>query len=401
LPKQYFPIPNSKESNLPFQNFASFLTNITLAIFSWRFRSSKMKCLNLFSTLLLALLCSAFLSCHNNASNQVHDYLANLSKIEILIYECGFSDYPEKNMSLYVSFFIINNSDDTLRYTNTRSLFSRFYCTDNTKMTVADDPLPRDSIQRVVIPPHKGKYAYIYLKLGKSDMNFKFRIGMKLLRWHASNSKTILAEIAHDKQDTIWSNVKIFNTTKNHSVSAPAEDQYQARILEKVLPAFFSSLTDGDKKNYTLSIDQNKIKQLKETIVDTVDVRNKMLLKKKSRVAICEMQIHNNSNDTLKYASMSCSWLETYVTDNVDFKIPEQICLQNIPELRVIPPRQSSIVEIPIVTDLKTALPRKIKIGLSLQKCTEDPFNTVPGLFEMVLKPLTRNMIWSNEVEIH
>lgn len=358
-----------------------------------------MKSLSLFLALFSMILCAAFLSCHNRTTSGLPNSLSSLSKINIFIYDCDFGDYLNEHNSLSVSFFIINNTDDTLKYTDTRCLFSKFYCTDNPNMTVMDYPLPGDSLKRVVIPPHKGKYAYLGFKLRKMPVtNLKFKIGMKLVRWHAGNTKTILAEMAHEKPDTIWSNVKLVKTGKN--ISDPTEDQYKARILTKVLPAFSPPLTDEDKKAYTISIDQNKIKRLKDTMVDTVDLEKYKLLKMKSRVAICEMKIHNNSNDTLQYASMSCSWLEMYMTNNVDFKVTEQMCFKNVPEVKVIPPKQSSVVEIPIITDVKTVLPQKIKIGLNLQKCTGDDLWNAIVLLDLILKPKASNTIWSNEVTI-
>jgi hypothetical protein len=264
--------------------------------------------------------------------------------------------------------------------------------------------LPFDSIVRVVIPPYRGKYAYVNFKLRKMpDNGFKFRIGMKLVRWHVGKIKTILAAITHEKTDTVWSNVKVLEINKNQQISDTAENRYEAQILKKMLPFFSPPLTQGDKTKYTLNINQAKIKRLmilKDTAMKFFDLPNRKV--DKYLYTICEMKIHNNSGDTLKYFSMYCSWLEMYSTNDIDFKVPEQMCFQNYPDVQVIPPRKSTTVKIPIVTDVKTLLPRKIKIGLRLQRLNEDnPFDIAPGLLDLMLIPQTSNMIWSNEIEIH
>ncbi len=272
-------------------------------------------------------------------------------------------------------------------------------------MTVADKrPLPFDSVVRVVIPPHNGKYASLDFKVLKMpDTGFVFRIGMKLAQWHAGSPKTILAAIAREKTDTVWSNVKVLDIRKNHQLSDIAEIRYEAQILKKVLPFFSSPLTQEDKTKYTLNINQARIKALKilgDTAMKFFDLPNRKL--SKYLYTICEMRINNNSDDTLKYFSMNCSWLEMYTTNDVYFKVPERMCMQNYPEAQVIPPRQTSVVKIPIVAYIKTLLPRKIKIGLSLQRLNDDnPYDLAPGLLDLMLKPQPSNMIWSNEVTIH
>jgi hypothetical protein len=125
-------------------------------------------------------------------------------------------------------------------------------------------------------------------------------------------------------------------------------------------------------------------------------------IKKKYLFTICETKINNNSGDTLKYINMTCSWLDIYKVNNVNFGLVGQFCLGNYPEVRTVLPRQSSMFKIPVIAKVAANLPQKIKIGLSLQKYTGD--NQFFSLFdprELLMKPETSNMIWSNEVVIH
>jgi hypothetical protein len=341
------------------------------------------------------------ISCHKGVSNSAAPgSLSPPSKLSIYIDYCDFGDYQGVPNSFGVRFFIINNTNDTLKYTNTGCLFSRFYCVDNTNMTVMDFPLPWDSIKRVVILPHRGKSVWVNFKMGKMpDTGFKFKIGMKLVQRYSGNARAILNIMVSEKQDTIWSGVKVVKTNGNHRISERTPEQYKEYILEKPLAPFFPPLIEGDRRKFTLSIDQSKIKRLTDTAIYTYTSKG---VKKKYLFTICETKINNNSDDTLKYINMKCSWLEMYKVNNVNFSLAEQLCFGNYPEIYVVLPRQSSTVKIPVITDVATNLPEKIKIGLSLQKYTGDnQFFTLFDPRELMMKPETSNMIWSNEVTIH
>jgi hypothetical protein len=59
--------------------------------------------------------------------------------------------------------------------------------------------------------------------------------------------------------------------------------------------------------------------------------------------------LYNNSKDTLKYPSYSCTWPNNYVTDDEDriyVDIPD--CDKNIPITVLIPPKESKKVELKI-----------------------------------------------------
>jgi hypothetical protein len=346
----------------------------------------------------------ASISCHYGVSNQAaSNSLSHPSKLSIFIDDCDFGNYLGVPNSLGVVFFIINNGNDTLKYTSTACLFSKFYCVDNANMTLMDYPLPWDSIKRVVILPHRGKSVAVGFKFSKiPDTSFKFKIGMKLVQWHNGNTHAILNRMAREKQDTIWSDVEVVKTDRNHHIPERTPEEYKKYILKKPLTAFFPSLTEKDKRKYTLSIDQSKIKQLKDTAIYEMDTLRDKGFKRKYLFTICEMRINNNSDDTLKYISMSCSWLWLYRVNNVNFRVADQFCLKNVDEIRAVLPRRSSIVKIPVITDSKTDFPKKIKIGLSLQKFTgSDQFFNFFDPRELMLRPETSNMIWSNEVMIH
>lgn len=59
--------------------------------------------------------------------------------------------------------------------------------------------------------------------------------------------------------------------------------------------------------------------------------------------------LKNNTNDTLKHQSMSCSYTDLYNVSNNTFKIVKQECLRNVSVIASIPPYQTSEVELTLI----------------------------------------------------
>jgi hypothetical protein len=57
----------------------------------------------------------------------------------------------------------------------------------------------------------------------------------------------------------------------------------------------------------------------------------------------------NNTKDTLKYQSMSCSYADFYNVSNNTFKIVKQNCLRNVAVIVTIPPYKTSEVELILI----------------------------------------------------
>lgn len=78
-------------------------------------------------------------------------------------------------------------------------------------------------------------------------------------------------------------------------------------------------LTASDRKNYVITIDQNKVWTLKYSLPKN-NYYGKVVL-------FVPMKFTNNSNDTLKYMTMSCSWEEFYLTDRKEIAtVPSESC---------------------------------------------------------------------------
>ena len=161
-------------------------------------------------------------------------------------------------------------------------------------------------------------------------------------------------------------------------------------LLKSPLPTYYA-LTEEDKKDYILSINQKAIKAPTDTIIFGI----------KYSVTYLPVRFTNYSRDTLKYIDMDCTWLDCYFTNNNRVKFEQQICFKNEPYIYEIAPQHSLSINIPIVlNDNGSSLNQKFRIGISLQKYIDNSQLLNFDAFNYFLRSETSNIIWSNEVEL-
>lgn len=174
----------------------------------------------------------------------------------------------------------------------------------------------------------------------------------------------------------------------NLSVFCHAQDSLNYMRTSKVKP-----LTALDRKNYVLTINQNKLAKLKYT---PPNGKNNYYRK---TVLFVPVKLTNNSNDTLKYLSMTCSWEEFYLVDKREIAgIPIEECIKNIPCTIMLPPHKSFIIRIPVI---KIQRGKKFRIGMTLIKLFKE--TNLLDLFSIDRSSLSKNVnyiIWSNAVEL-
>jgi len=160
-------------------------------------------------------------------------------------------------------------------------------------------------------------------------------------------------------------------------------------LLKTPLPIYYA-LTDNDKRKYVLTIEQHNIKKPNDTLI----------FGKEYMATSLPVKFTNYSTDTLKYLGMDCSWLDSYFTNNKTIEFKKQLCFKNGPSVKIIPPRQTVNIYIPIVLKKNANyLKLKFRIGMSLQKFIDyKQFWDFP--FTYMLRPETCNMIWSNEIQL-
>jgi hypothetical protein len=105
--------------------------------------------------------------------------------------------------------------------------------------------------------------------------------------------------------------------------------------------------------------------------------------------------ITNNSSDTLRYLSMSCSWANYYVIDQRALHLPTPQCDRDTALLIVIPPhkQQEAVLRLISLLTAKQLHNTKFKVGFKfVQACDTDKAS----------KELrkSKNVVWSNNLVI-
>ncbi|WP_133525210.1 hypothetical protein [Flavobacterium sp. 245] len=152
------------------------------------------------------------------------------------------------------------------------------------------------------------------------------------------------------------------------------------RIILTIAVLLFNYLTfsqTAKKENYALTIKKGKI--IKEN---------------KQTFWIIPTTLTNNTKDTLKYYSMSCSWQEFYSVDSNKLQVEGKDCDKNIPTILTLAPRQSRTVENRLLISQRiNASEIKFKIGFNLMKVSS---NQKKFDFDFIEQRKKKNIIWSN-----
>lgn len=155
------------------------------------------------------------------------------------------------------------------------------------------------------------------------------------------------------------------------------------RIILTISVLLFNCLTfsqTAKKENYTLTIKKGKV-----------------IEENKQRFLMTPATLTNNTKDTLKYYSMSCSWQDFYSVDSKELQVDGQDCDKNIPIILTLAPGESKTVEIRLLMDQTIyASEIKFKIGFNLMKVssTQKEFD-----FDFNEQQKKKNIIWSNIIQ--
>ncbi|MCS3733404.1 hypothetical protein [Mucilaginibacter dorajii] len=317
-----------------------------------------------------------------------------IDRADLGIYAMG---NPEQ--FLHITYFLINNSDDTVKYVGAGCLTSRFFHIDNPDITIIDNNWPPDSTEMLLIPPHRGIEGNLIGKFKLRPVSaFKFKVGISLLKWGRDDIPSILKKVTISGANVLWSDVETVEVENKHYNYKRDIANIKARWLKRPMDAFFPPLTKTDRDKYSISIDENKIAKLRDSIVYDLNISKRSILKRKCLVTMCPVKLNNNSKDTLEYINMKCSWTDIYKPDNNKFSVVKMICYSNFPTTIKVFPDQSITIYVPIKTfDLKNRN-TKIKIGMNLYKYWSNDQLHMFNPDELMLRPETNNMVWSNEI---
>jgi len=103
--------------------------------------------------------------------------------------------------------------------------------------------------------------------------------------------------------------------------------------------------------------------------------------------------LKNNTNDTLRYYTMSCSWWNFYSVDNHDYKIKTDNCDKNIAKILKLAPHKSNTINIILTRNIEQVDQNKqFRIGFRLVKAKD-----TAGPLDF-FQPKEDYILWSNKI---
>jgi hypothetical protein len=125
----------------------------------------------------------------------------------------------------------------------------------------------------------------------------------------------------------------------------------------------------------------------------TLDVKTKQVFMQGSQKYLtATVKLTNNTSDTLKYLSWSCSFQMFYLLKSEAVKIAGYKCTKNIPVVLILPPNKSNSVELNLKVNEGYTKPIKYTIGIRLAKNERDN-----SLNQLLHKPMKYLIIWADE----
>ena len=281
--------------------------------------------------------------------------------------------------------FIVNYSDDTLRFWGTNCRRTEFFTiTKNDCIHLADEECNNSVFGQMVIPPHRSLLVPLKMLSEKHPHEtVKLIVNMKYYRWF--NSGHFAEDRKYHHPEILTDTIMLKYNKDGNEYSARSDWDEQEKRQKLNLPTTKLYLLSADeRKHYTVTADETKIIKAAKNEYSYL----------KEKVFTIPVTVHNNSNESLTYYSMSCSWDEFYHIDNKNFVVLGSPCDKNIPTEVTVPAHAAHASIIAFIcrkNNLKN--PENFRVGLNINKnFTEDPFHGYDEELRIY------NIVWSNEV---
>ena len=301
----------------------------------------------------------------------------------------GFSSFDGKNY-ISIQVYLNNNSNDTLYYRGADCYNLLFSIKKNPNFHLANDICNQSKYLKTSLAPHRAQKMALYLIMDKTpNRNVSILINMNLYKWTndgATKRKELLSGNLSD------STVLHYNT--NHQAYWPKEE---FEILEKkerfILPdKDIYLLTDNDRKLYTLTVENAKIGAPRDTSITTANNKPQ-----KAKTVQVPLILHNNSEDTLTFYTMTCSWYTFFGTNNNVISLADWACEKNVPEIITVAPHKEYKRNLTIVYHSNLRIGSRYRVSMSLLKVS----GNVKWTWNFWPEEHVRfNKIWSNEITI-
>jgi len=287
--------------------------------------------------------------------------------------------------------FIVNYSNDTLKFWSTNCQPTEFFSiTNNDYMHLADEACNNSEFEQVVIPPHRSLLIPLKLLIKKQPHKIiKLNVNMKFYRWFTSSH--FIEDRKYHQVEILSDTIKLNFDKDGNSYYGNADRKEQEQKEKLNLPTTkLYLLTANERKLYTVTADESKISKAAKG--EYSYIKGKLFHGKVFHIPVT---VHNNSKETLKFYSMTCSWQEFYHIDNKDIEVLMPPCESNTPT-EVVVPAHSFHTEIIAFTCKKNSLknPKHFRVGLNITKnASDDPFYSYNEERRLY------NVVWSNEAQ--
>ena len=285
-----------------------------------------------------------------------------------------------------LKFFLVNYSDDTLKFWGSNCRPREFFSiTNNDYLHLTDEECDNSVFEKMIIPPHRSFLIPFKLLMEKQPREIvRLKVDMKFYKWFASNN--FMVDRKNYKPDILTDSIILRYDSKGNFFSTNSDFEEQERKQKLNLPTTkLHLLSFEERKHFTLTADETKIKK----------VDKEYSYKNRNTFSI-PVTLHNNSNKTLSYFSMDCSWQDFYHIDNRNLEVPIPICEENMSIVVKVPPHSMHTVMVPIVfKENKLKQSESFRIGLNIN------INAHNEMFDFNYDELRDfNLVWSNEVHL-
>lgn len=290
---------------------------------------------------------------------------------------------------LSIQIYLNNNSNDTLCYRGAESDNSLFSINRNPYFHLANLARQPKTYLEALIPPHRSQKMELYLTADRpTNHAVPIVINMKLYQWGKQINKKPPPLLGN------LSTVSVLHYGRDYEPFWPeSETKAFAKKEKAILPnKDIYLLTDNDRKLYTLNVENEKIGVPKDTVI----FKNWHSKKEKVKVVVVPVVLHNNSNDTLKFYSMTCSWYEFFGTNHTGVEPSEAICFKNIPDVVEVAPHGKYRKNLPMIYESSIKSGGSYRISLSILKASENEAQDWQRFYPW--EYVRFNKIWSNEI---
>ena len=202
----------------------------------------------------------------------------------------------------------------------------------------------------------------VYLIMDQSpDRSVLLIVSMDLYKW--ANNKT------HSDKKQLFVNrlsdsLTLDKNAQHQNYSSYSDFEMLVKKEERILPnKDIYLLNNEDRKRYLLKVDENQISTSRDTVMRIFGKKPK-----RAKSITVPVIVQNNSDEELKFYSMTCSWEDFFGTDDKGITIPSWGCDSNVPNIITVGPHKEFRRDVNITYDQTIKFGKKISNKYELIK---------------------------------